>query len=65
MLKDYMGDTLELIPLLYQSGYLTITDYERSRKRYTLGFPNEEVKYGFLESLMPAYVPYSAVVIVS
>ena len=42
---------------LYQSGYLTITEYDAARKRYTLGFPNNEVRYAFLESLMPEYVP--------
>jgi len=57
VLKDYIGDNLDPIPLLYQSGYLTITDYDNHRRRYTLGFPNEEVKYGFLESMMPSYVP--------
>ena len=57
VLKDYTGDLLDPIPLLYQTGYLTISDYDSSRKRYTLCFPNEEVKYGFLESLMPSYVP--------
>ena len=57
MLKDYTGDSLSLIPLLYQTGYLTIEEYDERRKRYTLCFPNEEVKYGFLESLMPSYVP--------
>ena len=57
VLKDYTGDSLDPIPLLYQTGYLTIADYEAERKRYTLCFPNEEVKYGFLESLMPSYVP--------
>ena len=57
VLKDYTGDMLEPIPLLYQTGYLTIADYEKQRKRYTLCFPNEEVKYGFLESLMPSYIP--------
>lgn len=57
ILKDYTGDSLDPIPLLYQTGYLTIADYDSSRKRYTLCFPNEEVKYGFLESLMPSYVP--------
>ncbi|MBR2823452.1 MAG: ATP-binding protein [Clostridia bacterium] len=56
-LKDYTGDSLDPIPLLYQTGYLTITDYDAKRRRYTLSFPNEEVRYGFLESLMPAYVP--------
>ena len=56
-LKDYTGDTLDLIPLLYQTGYLTIADYDKGRRRYTLCFPNEEVKYGFLECLMPSFVP--------
>ncbi len=56
VLKDYTGDQLDPIPLLYQTGYLTITDYERRKRRYTLGFPNEEVKYGFLQSMVPAYV---------
>ncbi len=56
VLKDYTGDSLDLVPLLYQTGYLTISDYDRDKKRYTLCFPNEEVKYGFLESLMPSYV---------
>ncbi len=57
VLKDYTGDTLDLIPLLYQTGYLTISDYDKNKKRYTLCFPNEEVKYGFLESLVPSYIP--------
>jgi hypothetical protein len=41
--------------LLYQSGYLTILGYDREFDEYTLGFPNEEVRYGFLEELLPAY----------
>lgn len=56
-LKDYTGDSPDPIPLLYQTGYVTISDYDAKRKRYTLSFPNEEVRYGFLESLMPSYVP--------
>ncbi len=56
-LKDYTGDGLDPIPLLYQTGYLTIADYDNKRRRYTLGFPNEEVKYGFLQSMIPSYVP--------
>ncbi|MBQ9211813.1 MAG: ATP-binding protein [Clostridia bacterium] len=55
MLKDYRDDNPDLIPLLYQSGYLTLVDYQARKQAYTLGFPNDEVKYGFLESLMPAY----------
>ncbi|MEE5993587.1 MAG: AAA family ATPase [Oscillospiraceae bacterium] len=57
VLQDYTGDTLSPIPLLYQSGYLTIESYNARLGRYTLCFPNEEVKYGFLNSMMPAYVP--------
>ncbi len=57
VLKDYTGDYLDPIPLLYQTGYITITDFDHRRRRYTLGFPNEEVKYGFLESMIPSYVP--------
>lgn len=56
-LKDYTGDSLDIIPLLYQTGYLTIADYDSRLKRFTLAFPNDEVKYGFLESLIPVYTP--------
>ncbi|MBR1797931.1 MAG: AAA family ATPase [Clostridiales bacterium] len=56
-LKEYTGDGSDSVPLLYQTGYLTIVDYDSSRRRYTLGFPNEEIEYGFLDSLMPLYVP--------
>ena len=57
VLQDYTGDEMSPIPLLYQSGYLTIDEYDEYLNRYTLCFPNEEVKYGLLESLMPSYVP--------
>lgn len=59
MLSDYRADNPDPVPLLYQTGYLTIADYDRSIREFTLTFPNEEVKYGFLESLMPEYVPES------
>lgn len=55
MLKDYRDDNTDPIPLLYQTGYLTLTDYDAGKSAYTLGFPNDEVKYGFLDSLMPMY----------
>ena len=41
------------LPVLYQSGYLTIKDYEDEMQQYTLGFPNKEVKNGFLRSFLP------------
>ncbi len=56
-LSDYRAEDPDPVPLLYQTGYLTIADYDPKRKRYTLCFPNEEVEYGFLESLMPVYAP--------
>ena len=43
-------------PILYQSGYLTIKAYEPEFQLYTLAYPNKEVRKGFIESLMPAYV---------
>ncbi|SEQ15732.1 AAA family ATPase [Butyrivibrio sp. TB] len=60
MLKDYTGEGVDPVPLLYQTGYLTIVDYDKVGQEYTLSFPNEEVKYGFIESLMPAFVPDSS-----
>ena len=44
-----------LIPLLFQSGYLTIKDYDRELDMYVLGYPNDEVKYAFIECLMMVY----------
>lgn len=55
-ISDYRPDNPNLVPLLYQSGYLTIKAYDARRKRYTLGYPNDEVKYGFSESLASVYL---------
>lgn len=44
------------LPLLYQSGYLTIKGYEPRFKTYRLGFPNEEVEFGFFRYLLPTFV---------
>jgi hypothetical protein len=45
-------DNIELAPLLCQTGYLTITDYDEARQRFTLDFPNEEVSAAFAKSLV-------------
>ena len=45
------------IPVIYQSGYLTIKDYDREFKIYRLGFPNREVENGFIKYLLPLYTP--------
>lgn len=44
------------IPVLYQSGYLTIKGYDPTFRAYNLAYPNSEVRYGFTESLLPMYV---------
>lgn len=59
-LSDYRADNPDPVPLLYQTGYLTIVGYDKRLDLCTLGFPNKEVQYGLLESLMPAYAPVSA-----
>ena len=41
------------LPLLYQSGYITIKSYDRLMQEYTLGIPNKEVRVGFTEGLLP------------
>ena len=43
------------IPIIYQSGYLTIKDYDEEFKFYTLDYPNEEVEEGFTNYLLPYY----------
>ena len=45
------------LPLLYQSGYLTIKDYDPEFKCYRLDFPNREVEEGFVKYLVPYYSP--------
>ena len=45
-----------ITPLLYQSGYLTIKDYEPLSEIYTLDIPNKEIKVGLFESLLPNYL---------
>ena len=44
------------IALFYQSGYITIKDYDKELQEYTLGYPNKEVEQSFLEFLLPRYV---------
>ncbi len=45
------------IPVIYQSGYLTIKGYDERFKLYRLGFPNKEVELGFINYLLPFYTP--------
>jgi hypothetical protein len=54
-LFDYRIEYTNPVPVLYQTGYLTIKSYNERTNSYTLGYPNEEVKYGFYEELYPVY----------
>ena len=57
---DLLGEVNSLehtpLPLLYQSGYLTLTDYNEEFQEYTLDFPNEEVRTGFYRYLINSYI---------
>lgn len=46
----------DITPLLYQSGYITIKDYDEELDLYTLDIPNKEVRLGLMESLLPNYM---------
>ena len=50
---ENMKDTL---PLLYQSGYLTIKDYDPEGETYFLSIPNQEVRIGYVNGLLPTYI---------
>ena len=45
----------DALPLLYQSGYLTIKGYDRDIEAYTLSIPNQEVRIGYAKGLVPIY----------
>ena len=49
------------IPVIYQSGYLTIKGYDERFGIYRLGFPNREVEEGFVKFLLPFYANTNAV----
>jgi hypothetical protein len=51
-----LEDHANIIPLLYQTGYLTIKGYNRNSELYLLGMPNAEVRVGLLKNLLPLYV---------
>ena len=55
-ITDYRPDNPDIVPLLYQSGYLTLKEYDERYESFSLCYPNEEVKYGFTQSLTPVYL---------
>ena len=54
--NEFRADSASPIPLFYQSGYLTIGEYDSALQRYKLVVPNDEVKYGLVESFIPLYL---------
>lgn len=52
---DYRADIEKPLPMIYQSGYLTIKDYDPTFETYLLDFPNNEVRGGFLAALSSGY----------
>lgn len=59
-LTDDRANMKNPVPMTYQSGYLTIKDYDPEFQIYTLCFPNEEVRYGFLNFISPFYTPVAS-----
>ena len=57
---DYKADIEQPLPMIYQSGYLTIKDCNIDRNTYLLDFPNEEVRNGFIETLASRYFSESS-----
>ena len=55
MFVDYKADMERPLPMIYQSGYLTIKDYNPRRNTYLLDFPNREVRSGFITALASDY----------
>ncbi|MDY5686132.1 MAG: AAA family ATPase [Prevotella sp.] len=53
---DYRADVEALLPMIYQSGYLTIKDWNMDMDSYLLDFPNDEVKRGFVTMLATSYL---------
>ena len=53
---DYKADVEKPLPMIYQSGYLTIKDYNLRRGTFLLDFPNNEVKNGFVSMVASSYL---------
>lgn len=54
--KNYDPDSKNMLPVIYQSGYLTIKDFDDESGYYTLDFPNKEIQEGFIEVVLSKFV---------
>lgn len=53
--STYELENLAIVPLLFQTGYLTIQGYEPNRQIYQLGYPNQEVENAFVTYILDAF----------
>lgn len=56
MFVDYKADVEKPLPMIYQSGYLTIKEYDLENGEFLLDFPNNEVRKGFLTMIASGYL---------
>ena len=61
VLNSIDSESTNPIPVIYQSGYLTIKGYDEEFGMYRLGFPNREVEEGFINFLMPFYTRFNKI----
>ena len=54
--KNYDPDSKNMLPVVYQSGYLTIKGFDKAKRLYRLDFPNREIEEGFLNVLLKKFV---------
>jgi hypothetical protein len=54
--KKYDSDNMDAVPILYQSGYLTVKNYDKESDSYMLGYPNKEVESAFADELATKYL---------
>ena len=56
-------DDIDLVPLMFQTGYLTITDHKEEENSYTLDFPNKEVQEAFFNTLLKDFARVSPLIV--
>jgi hypothetical protein len=59
-MQKFNVDNMDALAVLYQSGYLTIVDYDEEFNEYALDYPNEEVRSAFANALLEHYIHVSA-----
>lgn len=60
-IENYRLNSKNVLPMLYQTGYITIKEYDKEFESFVLGLPNDEVRYGLYENLVPLYAGYDGI----